>query len=81
MIANLLTIKHFLKTKIKSYSYEATGFHDKEVPKVEANHTGLAVISLYSVLKKDKNCYLQVFLKESKYIEKEKMNIQKIWTL
>ena len=30
----------------------------------------LAVISLDSALKKDENCYLKVFLKECKYIEK-----------
>ena len=35
-----------------------------------SNHTCLAVISLDSTLEKDEICYLQVFLKECKYIEK-----------
>ena len=30
----------------------------------------LAVLSLDSALKNDENCYLKVFLKECKYIEK-----------
>ena len=34
-------------------------------------HTCLAVISMDSALKKDDNCYQQVFLKECKYIEKK----------
>ena len=37
--------------------------------KVDSNHTCLAVITLDSALKK--NDYLQVFLKEWKYIEKK----------
>ena len=36
-----------------------------------SNHTCLAVISLDSSLKKDKNYYPQVFLKECKCIEKK----------
>ena len=32
-----------------------------------------AVINLYSALNKDGNYYLQVFLKECKYIEKEEI--------
>ena len=38
---------------------------------MDSNHTCLAVISLDSVLKKDDNYHLQVFLKECKYIEKK----------
>ena len=38
---------------------------------MDSNHTCLAVISLNSALKKDDNYYLQVFLKECKYIEKK----------
>ena len=37
---------------------------------MDSNHTCLSVISLDSAFKKDENYYLQVFLKESKYIEK-----------
>ena len=63
--------KTFFKSQIKSYDNEATGFYDIEVPKVDANYTCLAVISLGSPLKKDKNYYSQVFLKECKDIEKK----------
>ena len=38
--------KNFLKTKINSHGNEITDFSDKEIPKVESNHTCLAVISL-----------------------------------
>ena len=63
--------KEFLKTKIKSHGDEVTDFYDKKIPKVDSNHTCLAVISLDSALKKDENYYPQVFLKECKYIEKK----------
>ena len=46
-------------------------FMTKKIPLVEINNTCLAVISLDSALKKDVNYYLQVFLKECKYIEKK----------
>ena len=52
--------------KIKFYCDETTDFHDKEMPKMDSNHTFLAVISLDSALKKYENLYLQVFLKECK---------------
>ena len=32
----------------KSYGDKATGFHDKEIPKVGSNHTCLAVITIDS---------------------------------
>ena len=63
--------KTFLETKLKSHSDEITDFYGKEIPKVDPNHTCLAVISLDSALKKDDSYYLQVFLKECKYIEKK----------
>ena len=63
--------KKLLKTKIKSYSDEAADFHNKEIPKAGSDCTCLAVITIDSVLKKDENHYVQVFLKEFKYIEKE----------
>ena len=62
--------KKELKTKIKSHGDEVTDFYDKEIPKVDSNHTFLYVISLDSVLKKDENNYPQVFLRECKYIKK-----------
>ena len=63
--------KNFLKTKIKSYSFEVTDSFNKEIPKVNSNYTCLAVISLDSALKKDENHYPQVFLKECKDIKKK----------
>ena len=56
--------KEFLKTKIKSHDDEITDFYDKEIPKVDSNHTCLAAISL------DENYYPQVFLQDCKYIKK-----------
>ena len=63
--------KEFLKTKIKPHGDKVTDFYDKEIPKVDSNHTCLAVISLDSALKKDENYYPQFFLKECKDIEKK----------
>ena len=54
-----------------SHGDEVTDFYDKEIPKVDSNHTCLAVVSLDSALKKYENYYPQVFLKECKYIEKK----------
>ena len=61
--------KKFLKTKIKSYDVVATDFYDKVIPKAGSDCICLAVITINSTLKKDENYYLQVFLRESKYIE------------
>ena len=58
--------KSFLKTKIKSHGDGVTGIYDKEIPKVNSNHTFLAVISLDSALKKDESYHTKVFLKECK---------------
>ena len=52
--------KTFLKTKIKTHGDEVTDFYDKKIPKVDCNHTCLAIISLDSALKKDDNYYPQV---------------------
>ena len=60
-----------MKTKIKFHGDEVTDVYDKKVPKVDSNHTCLAVISLDSALKKDDNYYPQVLLKECKYIDKK----------
>ena len=64
--------------KIKSYSCEVTDFYRKEILKVGSNHISLAVFKIDSALKDDKNYYLQVFLMECKYIEKEKKVIRRI---
>ena len=63
LIASLSIIIFFKKTKIKLHDDEVTDFYD--------NHTCLAVISLDSALEEDDNYYLQVLLKECKYIEKK----------
>ena len=42
---------------------------------MDSNHTSLAVISLDSRLRKDENYYLQVFLKECKYVEKKVIGV------
>ena len=62
-----------MKAKIKSHGIEVKDFCHKNVPKVDPNHSFLAVISLNSTLKKDRNCYPQVFFKKCKYIEKKVM--------
>ena len=67
--------KNFLKIKIKSHGNEVTDFYDKEIPKVDSNHSCLVVISLDSALNKDGNYYTQVFLKECKYIKKRFIDI------
>ena len=56
--------RRFLKTKINLMVTELQTFL------VDFNHTYLAVINLYSALKKDENYYLQVFLKECKHTKK-----------
>ena len=63
--------KVVLNTKIKSHSDEDTDFYDKEIPKVDSNHTCLAVISLDSALKKNGNYYPQVFLKNVNIMRKK----------
>ena len=60
-----------MKTKIKSYGDKVTHFYNEEIPKVESNHTCLAVISLDSALKKGWKCFPQVFLKKRKCIQKK----------
>ena len=52
-----------MENKIKSHGDEVTDFCNKEIPKVDFNHTCFTVISLNSALKKDGNYYPQVFLK------------------
>ena len=63
--------KKLLKMKIKSHGDKVKDFHDKEIPKVDSNHTCLVEISLDSAFKKDESNYPQVFLKECKYINKK----------
>ena len=60
-----------MKTKTKSRSDKVTDFYVKEIPKVDSNHTYLAVINLDSAPKKDNNYSPQLLLKECKYIDKK----------
>ena len=46
-------------------------FTIKKIPKLDSNHTCLAVMNLDSALKKDDNYYPQVFLKDCKKIGKK----------
>ena len=54
-MASLSIIKNFLKTNIKSHSDEVTYFYHKEILMVESSHNCLAVITLDSTIKRDKN--------------------------
>ena len=67
LTASLSSIKYFLKR----VTDEVTDFYNKGIPKVDFNHTCLALISLDSALKKRWRHYPQVFLKECKYIEEK----------
>ena len=62
--------KKILKIKIKFHGFEFTDFYDKETPKVDSNHSCLAVISLDFAFNKDGNYYPQILLKECKYTDK-----------
>ena len=61
----------FFENQNKISWWWSYNFYDKEIPKLDSNHTCLAVISLDSALKKREIYYPQVFLKECKYIEKK----------
>ena len=53
---------------MKYHGDKVAYYYDKTFPKVDSNHTCLAVISLEPSLKKDKIYYWKVFLKECEYI-------------
>ena len=53
--------KSFLKTRIEYIGDEITDFHNKEIPKVDSNHTCLAVINLNYALQKMKIIILKCF--------------------
>ena len=63
--------KNIFKAKIKSYDDEVPDCYNKEVPMVDSNHACSVVISLGSAIKKEKNYYLKVLLKECKYSKKK----------
>ena len=70
LIVSLSSINCFCKSN-KISSRWSTAFYNKNFPKVDHNHTSLALTSLDSALQKDANFYPQTFLKERKYIEKK----------
>ena len=53
--------REFLKTKINSHGDEVTDFYEKEITKLDFNHTYLTVISLDSALKKIETIIHQSF--------------------
>ena len=59
-----------MKTKVRSHGDKIKDCYNKEIPKVNSNHTCVAVISLDFALKKDESYYPQVLLKNCKYIDK-----------
>ena len=71
MIAILYTIKNFPKNIYIYHGDEVANFYDNEIRRVDFNHTCLSIISLDSALKRDGNCYPQVFLKECERVEKK----------
>ena len=56
---------------MKPHGYEITDFYKKKIPKLDSNHTYLAVISFDFSFKRDETYYPQVLLEECKYIEKK----------
>ena len=59
-----------MKTKVISHGDKIKDCYNKEISKVNSNHTCVAVISLDFALKKDESYYPQVLLKNCKYIDK-----------
>ena len=57
-----------MKTKIKYHGDKVTDFYYRKIPKLDSNHTFLAV-KLGFCSQKNDNYYPQVFLKECKYIK------------
>ena len=54
--------KKYLKSKIKSYNGKInTNFYNNEIPKEGSQCIWLSAILVYSVYRKDKNSYPQVF--------------------
>ena len=60
-----------MKIKIKSHGDECSGFYNKKIPKLDSNHTCLTVICFDYAHKKNEGYYLQLLLKECKYIEEK----------
>ena len=72
LIVNHQTVKI---SKLKKKPYEGKikfHFHGDRIPKEGSHHICLSIILIDSVFKMNKNYYPQMFLKECKYIVKEK---------
>ena len=67
--ANPSISKNF-ENKNRFYGVEATDFHNRKIPEIATYYICWSVMLINSVLKMNENYYLQVFLKEYKYIEK-----------
>ena len=84
MLSSLLVIKNFwkLKQNLKSYKIKTktkvTEFCDKQIPKLDSNHTYLTVISLDSIFNKDRNFCPQLFLKETHWKKVSRHIIEKL---
>ena len=65
-----------MKTKIRSYSDNATDFYTRKIPEGGWNYIFWLVNLIASVLKKDEHHYPQVVLQEHKYTEKAKREIR-----
>ena len=63
--------KATLKTKIRSYSIEATYFHNYEMRQVSLNQNFLAAITINSALRKIKCFICKRFLKNAKTLRKD----------
>ena len=72
------SIKEELTAKIKCYEDEAADFHTRKISKAGSNYSCQSVILIDYVLRKVENCCTQVYLKECKYIKKEKKQIRNI---
>ena len=63
-IVNLFIVKKKSKTKIKYYGYSIMLCYNKDIHKVNSDHTCIAVINLDSALNENGKFYPQAFFKE-----------------
>ena len=62
----------YIITKVKAFKMVKTLFDNDKVPEEKTEYECIPCISVDSVLKIEKNYYLQVYLKQCKYKVKEK---------
>ena len=68
--SNLVYIKKYLRTKIKSYKGKINKNFCNKIPKEGSQYICLSVVLLDSIFKTDKNVILKFFLEECKYFIK-----------